>query len=549
MIATPSIVLLIVASLSGSFALSTVTPVSPASTTKLLKSGGDESAWIKSFCNAKECPPTLVDMKVPKDFPAGTYYRNGGGRYVAEDGTKTMHPFDGDGFVNAMTFGEDGRVVFRNKFVQTDEFKADMKMGGFSARGVFGTQKSGGILGNAFDMKTKNVANTNVLYCGEKLYALWEAGLPYELDPKTLETLGKREDIKNSFSAHPRYDPKKNVWINHGVGDPDPLSGFTQIFLYELDGDTGEITSKPVSLTVPGVALMHDSALTENYVVLSWNLCNLDSLGGLRALLGIGAFAEALALDEGGRHVILCIPRSLFESGATDIDALSDKRIKRVECDFSFSFHFGNAYEDEDGQVVFDRIETDDRKFDFGLSMMREMQGRPIWEAVPWDTMDSYKLVRYQLDIASQVLVERKEICTTGGMEFPTIPTKLSTMKHKFLYTAGSHDPSGKAYGFPGSFSKLEAVSGNILESFIAKPYEIVSEPCLIPKVGGKDEDDAYLMAFVVNGRDLTTDTVILDAKTMKEVSRSSLPSFVPNGGLHGRYVEGLTFDFDQLSG
>jgi carotenoid cleavage dioxygenase-like enzyme len=37
----------------------------------------------------------------------------------------------------------------------------------------------------------KNVANTGVLHWGGRLLALWENGLPYELNPWTLDTLGE----------------------------------------------------------------------------------------------------------------------------------------------------------------------------------------------------------------------------------------------------------------------------------------------------------------------------------------------------------------------
>lgn len=527
-------------------ALSTISPLVGNSKAtigqRLLKSGGDEAAYIRSFCNAEECPPSLINLQIPSDFPAGTYFRNGAGRYVAKDGTKVMHMFDGDGLVNALTVNGQGNVVFRNKFVQTREFKADMESGGFSARGVFGTPKSGGILNNAFDMNTKNVANTNLILYGDTLLALWEGSCPYELNPRTLETVRMRDDVDN-FSAHPRYDPIKRVWVNHGVCDPDPITQTSRIGLYEMDADTGKILSKPVSITVPGVALMHDTALTEHYVVLSWNDCRLDSMGGLRALFGIGSLVEALALDQGGKHVLMCIPRTLLETGA-DIDAFQDERIKRFEIPFGFSFHFGNAYENEQGHLIFDRVETDDRAFDFGASMIKAGNGRPIWEVVPWDDLEPYKFVRYELDLENERLLCRNELCTTGSMEFPTIPQNLSTRPHQFVFTVASHDPSSMNFGFPGSFCKLDASSGEILASYISESYESVGEPCIIPKIGGIDEDDAYLMSFVNNGRDLTTDVVILDAKTMVEVSRSTLPKFVPNGGLHGRYVEGATYEF-----
>ena len=39
-------------------------------------------------------------------------------------------------------------------------------------------------------MRLKNQANTNIQFCGGRLLALWEAGLPYRIDPRTLETEG-----------------------------------------------------------------------------------------------------------------------------------------------------------------------------------------------------------------------------------------------------------------------------------------------------------------------------------------------------------------------
>jgi all-trans-8'-apo-beta-carotenal 15,15'-oxygenase len=530
----------------------TVTTYPKVHQERLIKAGGDEAAYISSYVNGKECVPTRVEMEIPSDFPSGTYFRNGAGKFIAEDGTKVMHMFDGDGLINALTIQgyQDSdvnhrEVIFRNKFVQTSDYQTDMKTGGFSARGVFGTPKSGGLLSNAFDMKTKNVANTNVILCGDKLLALWEGGSPYELDPRTLDTIRERNDVEN-FAAHPRYDPVNKVWINFGVSDPDPVKGTTEIQLYEMDAQTGLIRSQPVKISVPGVALCHDAILTENYVIISWNLCNVNGAGAIQALLGIGPIAGALALDPSGQHILLCIPRNLLKTGAI-LDGLTDDRIKRVEAPFGFAFHFGNGYENENGHIILDRIETDDRNFDFGLSMLAKGNGKPIWEVVPWDAMKPYNLVRFQIDPQNELLLDRKVLCATGSIEFPTILPSLSTLPHKYLYTVASHNPFSPKYGFGGSFCKIDASTGEILATFSGEPNELVAEPCLIAKVGGSEEDDAYLLSFITDGIALTSDVLILDAKSLNVVTRARLPTFVPNGGLHGRFVEGATYDFSDI--
>ncbi len=63
-------------------------------------------------------------------------------------------------------------------------------------------------MANAFDLRLKKIANTNILYWGGKLLALWEAAEPYRLDPITLETVGPEYldgllKPGSAFAAHP----------------------------------------------------------------------------------------------------------------------------------------------------------------------------------------------------------------------------------------------------------------------------------------------------------------------------------------------------------
>ena len=128
-----------------------------------------------------------IEGKIPEEL-YGTLFRNGPG-LLEVNGHSIHHPFDGDGMISAIAFNN-GRAHFRNRFVRTEGFIAEQEAGKILYRGVFGTQKPGGWLANAFDLKLKNIANTNVIYWGGKLLALWEAAEPYRLDPKTLNTIG-----------------------------------------------------------------------------------------------------------------------------------------------------------------------------------------------------------------------------------------------------------------------------------------------------------------------------------------------------------------------
>ena len=124
-----------------------------------------------------------IEGQIPADLN-GTLFRNGPG-LLDVNGQRIHHPFDGDGMICAISL-QNGRAHFRNRFVRTQGYLEEQQAGKILYRGVFGTQKPGGWLANAFDLRLKNIANTNVIYWGGKLLALWEAAEPYRLDPETL---------------------------------------------------------------------------------------------------------------------------------------------------------------------------------------------------------------------------------------------------------------------------------------------------------------------------------------------------------------------------
>lgn len=94
----------------------------------------------------------------------------------------------------------------------------------------------------------------------------------------------------------------------------------------------------------------------------------------------------------------------------------------------------------------------------------------------------------------------------------------------------------------------------NELYSF--EPYEFIGESIFVQKAGKDvtkpDEEDAgYLVSYLINGRDKTTDLVIFDVEgqgTLQKgpVTRVTLPTFIPQG-LHGCFVNDVSFDISQF--
>jgi carotenoid cleavage dioxygenase-like enzyme len=114
---------------------------------------------------------------------------------------------------SANTVAASGRG--RSKYVRTDEYVAEQTAKRCLFRGMMGTMPPPG---DGASYKFKNPSNTNVFYWGGKLLAVWESGLPYALNPRTLETEGKETlggvlKPARCLAAHYRIDTARNRLI------------------------------------------------------------------------------------------------------------------------------------------------------------------------------------------------------------------------------------------------------------------------------------------------------------------------------------------------
>eukprot|EP00984_Skeletonema_dohrnii_P018188 scaffold8428_cov120-Skeletonema_dohrnii-CCMP3373.AAC.4 len=166
-------------------------------------------------------------------------------------------------------------------------------MGGISQRGLFGTNKSGGLIANLFQKDFKHVANTHVIHCGDSLYALWEGGLPYLLDPLTLRNKNGRGKagltdldglLSDNFSAHPRYDPVRNTYVSFGSVF-DQIKSKYIVSLYEVDATTFRSKRKngvAPNFVLGAPALIHDFILTTNYCNFFLNDTRINVMSAIK---------------------------------------------------------------------------------------------------------------------------------------------------------------------------------------------------------------------------------------------------------------------------
>ena len=253
--------------------------------------------------------PRDVEGRVPDALRNGVLYRAGPGLFE-RGGVEYKHMLDGDGYSLRFQFTKDGGALFRSRFVRTEEFKSEEAADAVVYRGTFGTMRDGGPTANAFDLHQKNLANTNILAWGGKVYALYEAGRPVELDPETLDALGESSLGGKltpgmfislgapfaleaglglggrAFTAHPHTDPHTGRIVGWGWKSLVAKRSVEATF-WEWDEDWNA-RAEAVHMLSGCEAAPHDFAVTQSWYVMIQNCLQVDPLPYLLGVRGAG---------------------------------------------------------------------------------------------------------------------------------------------------------------------------------------------------------------------------------------------------------------------
>jgi all-trans-8'-apo-beta-carotenal 15,15'-oxygenase len=441
-----------------------------------------------------------IGGKIPADL-AGTLYRNGPGRWQDHTGRPLHHLFDGDGMVSAFTIDR-GAVRYRNRYVRTQHYR------GRSGIRHMGTDAPGGFLSNIARLPT-NLANTNVVEHAGRLYALWEGGPPYELDPTTLETKGVRRfggELRwaGTYSAHPCFCPSSGDMFNFGVEFiPTP-----HLRVYRTDR-AGKLKHYR-SLSLPYVAMVHDFAITERYLVFLISPIIPD---GIPTALGLKSFGDAMRYrpDRGSSFVL--IPR---DGG----------RIRRIEHDAVLQFHLSNAFDDR-GDVVLDVITYHGGEL---LECIARFRTSPLTEATS-------EFTRFRLTAAGRVI---REQLSDRSCEFPRHHPDREGRPHRYAY----YNTRRHLDTLFDEITKLDLADNTETSYSVETPGNSFCEPVFTPRPGATDEDDGWLLSVEYQVGTHTSRLVILDAKDLARgpVATALLTSHVPQG-FHGSFssVSGLS--------
>ncbi|TKW05825.1 hypothetical protein SEVIR_7G201400v4 [Setaria viridis] len=548
----------------------------------------------------------VTEGAIPPDFPAGTYYLAGPGMFTDDHGS-TVHPLDGHGYLRAFHFGGGGAdgaaaAQYSARYVETAAKREEQGAGGtswrFTHRGPFSVLQGGARVGNVKVMK--NVANTSVLRWGGRVLCLWEGGEPYELDPRTLETLGPfdilglgsgageapardseaaarhrrrrpwvqeagidvaacllRPVLSGVFSmpvrrllAHYKIDHKRNRLLMVACNAEDMLLPRSNFTFYEFDAGFALVQKR--EFVLPDHLMIHDWAFTDNHYVLLGNRIKLDIPGSLLALTGTHPMIAALAVDPSRQSTpVYLLPRSPeAEAGGRDWSVPVEAPTQ------TWSMHVANAFEERDagrGGGTSVRIHMSGcsyrwfhfhRMFGYDWhnkkldpSFMNVAKGR---ELLP-------RLVQVSIDLDKRgacrgCSVRRLSDQWTRPADFPAINPAFANRRNRFIY-AGATSGSRKFLPyFPfDSVVKLDVSDGSA-QLWTAVGRKFVGEPVFVPTTGGR-EDDGYVLLVEYAVSDHRCHLVVLDARKIGErnavVAKLEVPKHLTFPmGFHGFWAD-----------
>jgi len=429
---------------------------------------------------------TFTDLAVQGTIPPeldGTYVRNGPNP-VTPPNPGAYHWFVGTGMVHGVRLQGGRALWYRNRWIRGNAVSAAL-----GEPPVPGTRAEG------FD-----TPNTNVAAHAGALWAIVEAGgYPARLDAE-LNTIAHDPfggSLRRAFSAHPHRDPDTGEW--HAVC----YSARVQDKVWHVVVDAAGRVRREEPIAVRDGPSIHDCMITRRYVVV----LDLPVTFSMSTLVAGHPFPYRWNPDHPARVGLL--PR---EAPGSEI----------VWCDVDpcYVFHPANAYDLDDGRVVFDACVHDTMFSDGG-------HDGPSSHRTPFE--------RWTIDPAARRVT--RQVVDAAAQEFPRPNEAFTGRPYRYAYAVGLPESGDAAFIGEAPLYKHDLVAGG-RQVHDFGPGQVPGEFVFVARAGGTAEDDGWLMGYVIDRARDTTDLVILDAARVEAppVARITVPQRIPPG-FHGNWV------------
>lgn len=446
-----------------------------------------------------EVTDCIVTGTIPAELDGAFYRMHGdwlyGPKFVDEASLSA------DGYISVLRF-KGGSVDYRGRYVRTDRYNRQIAQ----RRQLYGYYR------NPFsdDPEVRDIANpgsrtsanTTPVFIAGKLYATKEEGLPYEIDPNSLETVGptdfQGEWKSQTFTAHPKLDPETGETFAYGFEATGLAS--RDVYLYSFDRD-GKITWE-VRFEVPYSSMLHDMALTKDYVIIP----------------GGGTVTSMERLESGRLHWAWDATRPSYYAIIPRGGAAAD--IRWFEGGERSIVHTANAW-NEGELVVMDAPVASGNTWPW----FEDVHGAPF-------TMNGFTIRRLTFDLRSNDPRVREDVLFDHDVtSFTRIDDRFITKPHRYVYVqyvdaAQPFDatlPDDSRLRPVNSYGRFDVIDRTV-QSYFAGSTHVLQEPLFVPRSADAPEGDGYLLGTAHNLKELRTEVVVVDALTMQECARVILP-------------------------
>jgi carotenoid cleavage dioxygenase len=445
----------------------------------------------------------VYDCEVWGEIPAeldGAFYRlHGDWFYPPRDPAEPY--LSADGYISSLRI-KHGHADYKGRYVRTARFENELKAG----RRLYGRYR------NPFDddpsvrdpgrPHLRTVANTTPVILAGRLYATKEDGLPHEIDPDTLETLGPTDFggawKSQTFTAHPKLDPVSGETVAIGY----EASGLASKDVFLATFDKGGAIVHSTRFELPYVSMIHDMALTQEHVIIPG-----------------GGFVTSLDFIRSGK------PHWGWDSTKPSYYGVIPRGADGREMRWFYGpersvMHTANAWT-EGSKVILEAPLGDGNYWPF----FPDISGAPF-------TPRPQLIRRLTFDLDSQDDRAKEEILfSTPVTSFTRIDDRRLTLPYRRVYVhfadperpydhARAGDPGGPINNSFGRFDLRDRT----MSSFFAGETHLVQEPSFIPRPGSAEEGDGYIIGAAHNLAERRTELVMLDAPSMSELARIILP-------------------------
>ncbi|KAK8523370.1 hypothetical protein V6N13_113312 [Hibiscus sabdariffa] len=455
----------------------------------------------------------------------GTYLRNGPGLWHIED-YNFRHLFDGYATLVKLHF-EDGRLIAGHRQIESEAYKAARKNKRICFREFSEVPKYENFMAYVGDIAklfsgaslTDN-ANTGVVKLGDgRVVCLTETQKgSLVIDPGSLDTLGRFEYSDSLggliHSAHPIVTDAEFLTLLPDLVNPGYL-----VVRMEPGSNERKVIGRVNCRAGPAPGWVHSFPVTEHYVVVPEMPLRYCAQNLLRA--------EPTPLYKFEWH-----PES--KAFLHVMCKASGKIVASVEVPLFVTFHFINAYEeeDEDGRVTAIIADCCEHNADttildrLRLQNLRSFKGKD-------DVLPDARVGRFTIPLDGSPYGKLEAALEPNehgrGMDMCSINPANLGKKYRYAYACGAKRPCH----FPNTLTKLD------LEKKVAKNWHdegaVPSEPFFVARPGATEEDDGVVISLI-SEKNGSGYALLLDGSTFEEIARAKLPYGLPYG-LHGCWV------------